>query len=50
MTMANLLTEQPAVLDRVCFSDKAHFWLDGQVNSWNAAHWESGTPGKMLNC
>ena len=37
--MANWLTDHPAVLDQVWFSDEAHFWLDGQMNFRNAVHW-----------
>ena len=46
--MANSLTEHPAGLDQVWFSDEANFWLDGQVNPRNVLHWVSATPDKVL--
>ena len=46
--MVNWPTEHPPVLDQVWFSDEAHFWLDGQVNSRNVVYWGSATPGKVL--
>lgn len=46
--MAQWFTEHPAVFDRLWFSDEAHFWLSGHVNSRNAVHWGSKVPDKVL--
>ena len=46
--MAKWLTQHPAVMDRVWFSDEAHFWLNGHVNSRNDVHWASEKPDEVL--
>ena len=46
--MAHWLTNHPVVFDRVWFTDEAHFFLNGQVNTHNAVHWGSSAPEKVL--
>ena len=46
--MAQWFEEHPAVLDWLWFTDEAHFWLSGHVNSRNAVHWGSSAPDKVL--
>ena len=45
--MAQWFLEHPAVLDRLWFSDEAHFRLSGHV-SRNAVHWGSSVSDKVL--
>ena len=37
--------ENPDFLDNVWFSDEAHFYLDGRVNTQNNRRWSSSAPG-----
>ena len=46
--MAKWFAEHSAVLDRLWFTDGAHFWLSGHVNSCNALHWGYSVPTKVL--
>ena len=46
--MAQWFAEHSAVLGRLWFTDGAHFWLSGHVNSCNAFHWGYSVPVKVL--
>ena len=46
--MAKWFSQHPAVLDRLWFSDEAHFWLSGHVNSRNAVQWGTEKPDEVL--
>ena len=46
--MAEWLLGNSHVLDRLWFSDEAHFYLWGYVNSRNAVHWGLESPDKVL--
>ena len=46
--MAEWLLGNSHVLDRPWFSDEAHFYLCGYVNSGNAVHWGLERPDKVL--
>lgn len=48
LRMAKWFEQHSAVLDRVWFSDEAHFWLTGHVNSQNAVHWGTEKPDEVL--
>ena len=47
--MAQWLQENPEVCERTWFSDEAHFWLCGHVNSRNAVYWSDKRPDKVLH-
>ena len=47
--MAQWMEDNPEVLDKVWFSDEAHFWLCGHVNSHNAVHWGEERPNEVLH-
>lgn len=47
--MAKWLEQHPPVFDKLWFSDEAHFWLSGHVNSRNAVHWGSSLPDEVLS-
>lgn len=46
--MAKWFERHPTVFDNLRFSDEAHFWLSGYVNSHNAVYWGSGRPDEVL--
>ena len=46
--MAEWLLANPNILDRLWFSDEAHFYLSGHVNSHNSVHWGLTRPDKVL--
>ena len=46
--MAEWLLGNSHVLDRLWFSDEAHFYLCGYVNGRNAVHWGLERPDKVL--
>ena len=46
--MAEWLLANPNILDRLWFSDEAHFYLCGHVNSHNSVHWGLTRPDKVL--
>ena len=48
MKMAQWFAGHPAVADRLWFSDEAHLWLRGHVNSCNTVHWGSNAPDEVL--
>jgi hypothetical protein len=47
--MAEWFQEHPNVIERLWFSDEAHFWLCGHVNSHNAVHWGRERPDKVIS-
>ena len=46
--MAKWFEQHSAVLNRVWFSDEAHFWHTGHVSSQNAVHWGTEKPDQVL--
>ena len=47
--MAQWLQENPEVCERTWFSDEAHFWLCGHVNSRNVMYWSDKRADKVLH-
>ena len=47
--MAQWFQENPEVCERTWFSDEAHFWLCGHVNSRNAVYWSDKRPDIVLH-
>ena len=46
--MAKWFNEHPTVLNKLWFSDEAHFWLSGHVNSRNSVQWGTEKPDEVL--
>ena len=44
----NKIEEDPDFLDDVWFSDKAHFWLCGYINSNNCVYWSTEASNKEI--
>ena len=47
VAMAEWFEDHPEVFDNLWFSDEAHFWLSGKVNSRNAVHWATQRPDEV---
>ena len=47
--MAEWFEQHPEILENVWFTDEAHFWLSGQVNSHNAVHWGRNRPDEVMH-
>ncbi len=48
MEFGAYLDAHPSLLPLICFSDEAHFWLEGYVNKRNCRIWASSNPDVFL--
>lgn len=48
VAMAEWFEHNPRVFSKLWFSDEAHFWLNGYVNTHNAVHWGKEPPDEVL--